>query len=104
MFHLREIFLTKIRNFLEGENFEIKKSQLKNSQLTFFCYKFTGKNLHNIMLSVGPEYTRAVNRNRANLWKVSAQYGTPLSKYHTLGTILPQSKNNHFFRPFFTLF
>jgi hypothetical protein len=26
-----------------------------------------------IVLSVGLEHTRAVNRNRANLWKVSAQ-------------------------------
>jgi hypothetical protein len=36
------------------------------------------------MLSVGPEHTRAVNRNRANLWEVPARYGALLSKYHTL--------------------
>jgi hypothetical protein len=38
----------------------------------------------NTMLSVGPEHTRAVNRNRANLWEVPARYGALLSKYHTL--------------------
>jgi hypothetical protein len=52
------------------------------------------------MLSVGPEHTRAVNRSRANLWKVSAQYGTPLSKYHTLGAILSQSKTTTSLDPF----
>jgi hypothetical protein len=56
------------------------------------------------MLSVGPEHTRAVNRNRAKLWKVPAQYGTPLSKYHALVTILSQSKTTTSLDPFLPSF
>jgi hypothetical protein len=56
------------------------------------------------MLSVGPEHTRAVNRNRANLWKVSVQYEALLNKYHTLGTILSQSKTTTSFDPFLLSF
>jgi hypothetical protein len=74
----------KHKTHLSSSGGAIKPELFISEEINNPHHSSTRKQIKPELLSVGPEHTRAVNRNRANLWEVPARYGALLSKYHTL--------------------